>query len=184
MPPSKPNQKPKTILERAKALRAALKGLDEAGGTRLLWTAETQGEVAEFFGVSVDTVKNWAKQKMPGRPRAYRLDQIAIWLRTEGPGSKALRSASDDPLLAEGDSPALERYRLAKAKHAELDLEQRRGELIDLAKCRDLFGRWGSVIRKMGDRVSKRFGVEANQMVAEAIDECDSIVRGLGNADG
>ena len=176
--------KPKTVAERAKQMRAVLRDLDQAAGTRIAWTADTQGEVAEFFNVSVDTVKNWAKQKMPGRPRAYRLDQIAIWLRTEGPGSKALRSAADDPLLADGDSPALERYRLAKAKHAELDLEQRRAELIDLAKCRDLFGRWGSVIRKMGDRVSKRFGSEANQMVAEAIDECDSIVRGLGNADG
>jgi hypothetical protein len=90
---------------------------------------------------------------------------------------------SDDPLLADGDSPALERYRLAKAKHAELDLEQRKGELIDKEKCRDVLARWGSTIRKMGDRISKRFGIEANQMVSEAIDECESIVKGLANAD-
>ena len=123
---------------------------------------------------------------MPGTPKEYVLQDVSKWLRTQGPWKPYQKpeASSDDPLLAEGDSPALERYRLAKAKHAELDLEQRRGELIDLAKCRDLFGRWGSVIRKMGERVSKRFGVEANQMVAEAIDECDSIVRGLGNADG
>jgi len=180
MPPStntNAKAKPKTILERAKALRAALKGLDEAGGTRLLWTAETQGEVAEFFGVSVDTVKNWAKQKMPGKPRAYRLDQIAIWLRTEGPGSKALRLASDDPLLGDGDSPALERYRLAKAKHAELDLEHRKGELIDVSKCRDILAQWAAVIRKTGDRLSRRFGIEANLIVSDAIDACDDIVR-------
>jgi phage terminase Nu1 subunit (DNA packaging protein) len=181
MPPKPP--KPKTVLERAKQLRDALKGLDQAGGTRLMWTADTQSEVAEFFDVSVDTVKNWAKQRMPGKPRAYRLDKIAIWLRTEGPGSKAIRLA-DDPLLAEGDSPALERYRLAKAKHAELDLEHRRGELIDRDKCRDVLSRWGTVIRKMGDRLSKRFGLEANQMVGEAIDECQSIVKRLEDGDG
>jgi phage terminase Nu1 subunit (DNA packaging protein) len=175
MPPKA--NKPKTVLERAKQLRAALKGLDEAGGTRLMWTAETQSEVAEFFDVSIDTVKNWAKQKMPGRPKEYRLDRIAVWLRTEGPGSKALKIATDDPLLAEGDSPALERYRLAKAKHAELDLEHRKGELIDVNKCRDILGQWASVIRKMGDRVSKRFGIEANLMVTDAIDACEDIVR-------
>jgi phage terminase Nu1 subunit (DNA packaging protein) len=180
---AKAANKPKTVSERAKQMRGILRDLDQAAGTRLAWTADTQSEVAEFFNVSVDTVKNWAKQKMPGKPRAYRLDHIAIWLRTEGPGSKANKIQSDDPLLADGDSPALERYRLAKAKHAELDLEQRKGELIDKEKCRDVLARWGSTIRKMGDRVSKRFGIEANQMVSEAIDECESIIKGLANAD-
>ena len=176
MPPSPP--KPKTIIDRAKALRRALKDLDEAGGTRLMWTAETQGEVAEFFGVSIDTVKNWAKQRMPGKPRNYRLDKITNWLRTEGPGSKALKGPSDDPLLSGGDSVALERYRLAKAKHAELDLEQRKNELLDKEKCRQLFTRWAHVMRRMGDRLTKRYGVDANHMVIEAIDECHSIVKG------
>ena len=89
----------------------------------------------------------------------------------------------DDPLLADGDSPGLERYRLAKAKHAELDFEERQGTLIDKEKCRDILARWGVVIRKMGDRVSKRFGIEANRIVSEAIDECQSVVEGLANAD-
>jgi len=171
-----PKAKPKTILERGKALRDALRAIDEAGGTRLAWTADTQGEVAEFFGVSVDTVKNWAKQRMPGKPRAYRLDKIAIWLRTEGPGSSRIKN-EDDPLLAEGDSPALERYRLAKAKHAELDLESRKGELIDREKARDILGRWAVLIRRLGERLVRRCGNEAGQMLNETLDECQLIVK-------
>jgi phage terminase Nu1 subunit (DNA packaging protein) len=146
------------------------------------------GEVAEVFSVSADTVKRWRSEGMPGSPRDYVLQDISKWLRSDGPWKPYQRSEipavqSDDPLLADGDSPALERYRLAKAKHAELDLEQRKGELIDKEKCRDVLARWGSTIRKMGDRISKRFGIEANQMVSEAIDECESIVRALANAD-
>jgi phage terminase Nu1 subunit (DNA packaging protein) len=168
--------KPKTISERAKQMRGILRDLDQAAGTRLAWTADTQGEVAEFFNVSVDTVKNWAKQKMPGKPKGYRLDHIAIWLRTEGPGSKALRVQSDDPLLEDGDSPALERYRLAKAKLAELDLETRKGQLIERDKARDIFSRWAVLVRRMGERLAKRFGPDAAATVNETLDSCRAAV--------
>jgi transcriptional regulator with XRE-family HTH domain len=167
-------KKPKTILERGKELRNALKAMDDATGTRLMWTVETQNEVAQFFGVSIDTIKNWAKQQMPGTPKAYRLDKIAIWLRTEGPGSSKFKE--DDPLLTEGDSPGLERYRMAKAKLAELDLESRKNQLIDREKARDIFGRWATLIRRMGERLSKRWGNEAANMVNETLDECRLIV--------
>src|SRR4051812_14117329 len=43
------------------------------------------------------------------------------------------RTASpDDPLLAGGDSPNLERYRKAKAELAEMDAAERRGQLADV----------------------------------------------------
>ena len=148
--------------------------------------AKTLGEVADIYAVNMDTVKRWRSEGMPGKTGNYILHDISKWLRTEGPWKRFERATPslDDPLLAEGDSPALERYRLAKAKHAELDLEHRRGELIDRDKCRDVLSRWGTVIRKMGDRLSKRFGLEANQMVGEAIDECQSIVKRLEDGDG
>ena len=84
-----------------------------------------------------------------------------------------------DPLLsAAGDSPGLERYRLAKAQHAELDLEQRRGGLIDVGQCRDLLGQWASVLRRGGQRIN-RLSPEAGRALDESLDECESIVRGL-----
>jgi phage terminase Nu1 subunit (DNA packaging protein) len=115
---------------------------------------------------------------MPGKNGQYILHDISKWLRSDGPWKRFDRPviASEDPLLAEGDSPDLERYRLAKAKLAELDLEVRRGQLIEVGKCRDILSQWSSVIRKMGDRVSKRFGLEANLMVNDAIDACQDLV--------
>lgn len=169
------------FVKRARALRLQLKDLDSQCDTRIVWTADSQLEVAEFFGVSIDTVKSWTRKNMPGAPKAYRLDKIAQWLRTEGPGSSRIQ-ASDDPLLGEGESPALERYRLAKAQHAELDLEERRGNLIDKSKCRDVLSMWAGVIRKLGESIGRRFGVEAHREINDALDECASIVRSMDNA--
>jgi hypothetical protein len=80
-------------------------------------------------------------------------------------------------LLAEGgDSPGLERYRLAKAKLAELDLEMRKGQLIDRGKARDIFGRWAILIRRMGERLGKRFGPDAAATVNETLESCRAAV--------
>lgn len=165
----------KTAIEEAREFLAAVKRIDAAAGTRIRWIADGQAEVAEFFGVGPDAVKNWAQQGMPGTRGSYPLNRIAVWLRTEGPKSKLIQAA-EDPLLAEGDSPGLERYRMAKAKLAELDLESRKNQLIDREKARDIFGRWATLIRRMGERLSKRWGNEAANMVNETLDECRLIV--------
>lgn len=139
--------------------------------------AASLGEVADVYGVTLDTVKRWRAEGMPGSPKAYVLHDISKWLRTEGPWKPFAKPVTDDPLLdADGDSPALERYRLAKAKHAELDLEHRRGELINREKCREILSRWAVVIRRMGENLTKRHGNEAAETVNEALEECRSIV--------
>lgn len=117
---------------------------------------------------------------MPGTQGHYVLQDIARWLRTDGPWRPYQRpeTTSDDPLLADGDSPALERYRLAKAKHAELDFEHRKGELIEREKARDIFSRWAVVIRRMGEKLAKRYGNDAAETVNETLEECAAIVQG------
>ena len=87
--------------------------------------------------------------------------------------------STGDPLLDSGDSPALERYRLAKAMHAELDLAHRKGELIDVEKCRSLLHRWGSILRRAGDRLQKQHGTESGAVLHAALDECQSVVEEL-----
>ena len=166
------------IAEKAVELRAALAKLDEATGLKTAWTASSQGEVAQFFGVSVDTVKNWSKQGMPGSTRNWRLDLIAQWLRNDGPWQRWEKDSGDPLLDSGGDSDALERYRLAKAKHAELDFEHRKGELIEREKARDIFSRWAVVIRRMGEKLAKRYGNDAAETVNETLEECAAIVQG------
>lgn len=141
------------------------------------WKVVRQNDVADFCGVSIDTVKGWAKQGMPGVPGAYDLSTIVRWLRSSGPWRQYVRPEVDDPdLYGNVDSPGLERYRLAKAAIAELDLEERKGELLSREKARSALIRWAAVFRRLGDRMGKRFGAAAGRSVNDALSECQHIV--------
>lgn len=89
-----------------------------------------------------------------------------------------------DPLLAFGESPALERYRLARAEMVELDLEERRGFLIPRDRVRLTLLRWASILRAVGDRLGKKFGNDAIDTINEALDDCARVVADeFGNGD-
>lgn len=114
---------------------------------------------------------------MPGRPGHYDLSEIHAWWRDYGPGKKrtAAVSSEDDPLLADGDSPGLERYRLAKAAIAELDLEERKKSLLSRDTVRMVLSRWGSILRRVGERFQKTCP-EAASALCDALDECDHVI--------
>ena len=132
----------------------------------------TQAAVAAVFGVERSTVGAWVQKGMPGKQGRFDLVAIACWYRLDGPGAAPV----DDPLLQVGDSPALERYRSARAKSAELDLALRKKELVDLEKLRLLLGRWHTVLRRTGERLGRRCGADAQAILDEALDELRSIV--------
>lgn len=140
--------------------------------------------VARLLGCSVQNVRANLLRRLSGddviagRPTLVRFVAILDVIVERRVAEQSRPVVSDDPLLADGDSPGLERYRMAKAKHAELDLELRRGELIDVSKCRDVLAKWASVLRRSGDRIA-RVSPDGSRMLNEALDECESIVKGL-----
>lgn len=136
----------------------------------------TAADVAQCFGVTPDTVKQWRARGMPGTPKRYVLEHVARWLRTDGPWADRKIVKPDDPLMDGVDSPGLERYRLAKAEHAELDLAERRKELIEREKCREVLSRWAVVIRRMGERLVKRYGAGVTAEFDQTLAECGGIV--------
>ena len=141
------------------------------------WAVSKQNDVALFCGVSLASVQGWAKQGMPGRPGAYDVQEVVQWLRSVGPWRQHARPEEDDPDLAGGpDSPGLERYRLAKAAIAELELEQRKASLLSRDKARTALVRWASIIRRLGERLGKRYGPEATLTVNDALSECQLVV--------
>lgn len=134
----------------------------------------THAEVADVYDVSPETVSKWCKRGMPGRHGAYKLREISHWLRERNLGNvhEKRMEASDPLLVADVDSPGLERYRLAKAAITELELERLKGTLIPLEKVRESLGRWASLIRRMGEMLGRRFGQEAAQAMNETLAEC------------
>lgn len=153
------------------------------------YLAQSQDEIAAFCGQSIKTVQGWALQGMPGKKRGnYDLAEVVQWLRQSGPwrqNAKPAFAGSDDPLLVgnDADSDGLERYRQAKAALAELDLEERKGQLISREKVRPVLARWAAVIRRCGESLGKVFGASAAEKLNDALDECSRVVDDIGSAE-
>lgn len=88
----------------------------------------------------------------------------------------------EDPLMAGVNSPALEEYRRARAKLAELDLLERKQVLLPRDQIHEGLGRITSVLRMAGDALQRQYGPEAQRILDEALDdaqrEIDSLYRG------
>ena len=86
--------------------------------TREKWTAATLGEVAEFFGMALQTVKQWRMETppMPGADGKYPLQQITQW---------RLSKVSQSDLAAAKRQQDFELGRiLVESKQIELDREK------------------------------------------------------------
>ena len=114
------------------------------------------------------------RNKRPIEVNVPALVERMILARVEE-AAKARVVSSGDPLLDGGESPALERYRLAKAKHAELDLAHRKGELIDVEKSRSIMLRWGKHLRRAGELIGRKC-TECHEILAESLRECEEII--------
>jgi hypothetical protein len=86
--------------------------------------------------------------------------------------ARRLREIDDEMMLGDPDSPALERFREAKANLAELDLQKRKGELVPRDEIREGLGRFAARIRGAGDLLERQFGPEAAEILREALDDC------------
>lgn len=83
-----------------------------------------------------------------------------------------LAAADGDTMLAGGgDSPSLERYRKAKAEHAELDLEVRREALVPRDQAHRVIDVFAARIRSLGVRMAKRFGKDASGMIKKTLED-------------
>ena len=87
-------------------------------------TAIPQKTLVELLGTSRKILREWEANGLPRKAdRNYDLFAVLSWLKDRW--TKKGKEPSDK------ESPALERYRLAKAKHAELELAKLSGDLLD-----------------------------------------------------
>lgn len=74
-------------------------------------------------------------------------------------------------LFLGGDSPALERFRNARANLAELEFEVKKENFVDREHLRESFALVASVLRRAGEQLQKQFGPEAQEILDEALDD-------------
>ena len=120
------------------------------------------------FRFNVAEVFRWYRTIEPGgRHERSKRKQIA-----PAAGQKAGEFDEDEALFAGTEqTPALERWRLAKAKHAELDFEVKCGTLIPLQTAVSEFSQIASRWRMCGERLAREYGPDAQRIVNEAIAE-------------
>jgi hypothetical protein len=138
-------------------------------------TFRSQSAMARGLGVNRNSIVAWVgKPDFPGgRTGPWSLHEIVPWLIAR----QKQKAPLDDPLLDGPDSPALERYRDARASLSELELEQRRGRLVDV----DELGDWwaneiAAPLRRATETLQTRFGVEAAEIVTRALERADDVV--------
>jgi hypothetical protein len=178
---------PTPILSHEQNLKWELLQLSKQTSPPAGWA--TVADAARFFGWSTQNLRSvYLPQLEPEdvrhcRPALVRVGALVDIVVERRLSERSRSTAPGDPLLSGGDSPGLERYRLAKAQHAELDLAERRGQVIDVAKCRDTLGRWAAILRRAGERVGK-LHPDAGRTLADALDECRSVVSELDDQGG
>lgn len=108
---------------------------------------------------------------MPGEPSAYDLSAIAQWRERDlrRKDKRPVGDESGDPDLEGEESPGLERYRLAKAALAELDLDRKRRNVIDRNVAHDGLGRIADLLRQAGERLQRQCGADALGILEEAL---------------
>lgn len=84
---------------------------------------------------------------------------------------------SADPLLAGGDSDNLERYRGFKADLAEIDVQERREEMVNLEKVKPVFLKSLGFIKAMGEKLDRRFGNEALEILLEGWEQSTEYIK-------
>ncbi len=125
----------------------------------------SQGAAAHLVGLSTRTLRDSdAPRNSDG---SYSGRDLLSWF--------AHQASGDVTLGAPTDSPGLERYRMARAKMAELDLAIRRGELIEVAAWRELMARWANRLRRCGDMLARKFGNDALAVQTDAIADMNTI---------
>jgi phage terminase Nu1 subunit (DNA packaging protein) len=152
-------------------------------------TVDSQAEVAEFFGVSLHTVNSWRKQQVPlpgksGRNNQageYDLKACFDWYIVHGPGRRKGRVSDEyDPLMdVEDNTPALERWRMARAKSAELDLAERQGQIVSVQLFQEVMQAAFIPLRRFAESQIKEHGNGTADAWAEAVDLFEKEVEGV-----
>lgn len=128
--------------------------------------------VASHFDVSFKTIEQWVAKGCPRVELAHRryeydLKAIEDW--------KKARSGiePEDPLLVGPATPALERYRLARAKQVEFQLEREIGKWVSKELIAQELAVFAAGMRQAFDTLHRQFGEEPYAIVSDALDEAE-----------
>jgi hypothetical protein len=139
-------------------------------------------ELCRKLGVSQHAVNEYVQQGAPhsktGKGHRYNFVEFREWMAANGKTGKPGRPwpsqqqpDENDPLLAAGESPGLERYRNAKADLAEYERDRQRGLLIPFNELEATLMVAAATIRQANERVQREYGNAPAEILNEALAE-------------
>lgn len=121
---------------------------------------------------------------MPGAPGAYVLEDCVEWLDRRGDKRKQTSQTQGDDLEGDADSPALERYRLARAQQEEIKLAKLRSELVESEHVQQWIQSFAGLLRGFGEKVAKvapELVGDLDGVLEQAGETLDKVVGEYGN---
>ena len=82
---------------------------------------------------------------------------------------------SDEVLMRSGDSPTLERWRLAKARLVEIEVEEKLGTILNINDVTAFVCTMADIVRRVGERLQRYYGQAAADVLNEGIDDLERI---------
>ncbi len=138
--------------------------------------AMPQGALAWLFGVSSRTIRD--RVGMPrNEDNTYNAQDALAWHVTR------LQPTDGDPLLGGFDSPALERFREARADREELELSVRRGQLVNLEEFNGWFDlEIAGPLRKNLQKLQRKYGNEAFELISNGLQQAVDRIKQRGKS--
>jgi len=150
----------------------------------------THNDCAAFLGISwtqlatkyvpmlaeVDVRKHDGRRLIRGRAL------VDVFARTDRPPGRLPQSAmqgEDADLFQSGSSPALEKYRAARAEMVELELATKRRSLVPRHEMADVLTVIADRLRSATEQIERRFGRDAAEIIAEALDDAGREIESL-----
>lgn len=130
------------------------------------------------MGISSRAVReNWLgglpadAMRIDGRQRLYRGRAVYDAALKRELDKHAVEAGGDPDLAVDADSPALERYRLAKARLTELELERQTAATINRDAMKVGLAEIAKMIRQGCEALQRQFGREAHQVIDEVLED-------------
>jgi hypothetical protein len=121
----------------------------------------SQTAAARLLGIGRSTL---AESDAPREGGRYSAPELVQWYV-----AKRLAELPADADMLGGDSPAMERFRLARAKLAELDLQEREKSSVPIGDLLPILAGVAGPLRKCGDDLGKLHGPGAQALLNAAL---------------
>jgi len=148
------------------------------GFASLSLVATSQYDAAETLGIHIRTFGFWLKRGCPGSPRNYVIRDCIAWARENAWSEEAVlidrATGEDDDINTQYLRKRIEKID-RENQLADFKIGERSENLVDVDEVRSLLTEQASVFRTGLEKLERKHGRDALDLVLELLDELEAI---------